>query len=573
MATDLKRLLGLTTLVVGTALLGGCSSDSPSEPNQAPGQPPGSGGGTTTSFVITVTPNPRELVREEGGEALTSQITIQVRRASDGAVPATGTTATVSVDFGVFATGAGDVQSTTVSLVGGSATLIYVAPDSGQGTARITAQLQSSIGQGTISIRDAELVPFFLTNVSPASGADDGGYLVSVNGGGFKSPVQVLVDGVSAEIISVSDSQIQIRVPAARTPVPVGQTRAVTVAVTSEIGLPSQQSASLAQGFVYIGDGVVNVPVIASLTPTSAPRDGGTPITIRGSGFESPVQVLFAAGSNQVEAPIQSVSAGQIVVLTPAARQLGNPPSSTAIVVTVRNLSTGLSATIDQFRYTTTIFVTALSPNEGHYAGGLDVTVFGEGFEAPVQVLFGGVEQTVLSVSGREILVRTRGIQPTTCGLISVASQVTNLGNGESAPGPSFGFFVPTPLITGISPTSVLGAAGGQQATISGGNFEAPVRVMFGDQSASVVSSTSTSIVVIVPALAGGFETEACDDNGDGTEGERFIPTAVDITVTNLVTGCEDVFEGGFLYRPTDTSCRGDVAPDGDGGGGPSGDP
>jgi hypothetical protein len=53
----------------------------------------------------------------------------------------------------------------------------------------------------------------------------------------------------------------------------------------------------------------------------------------------------------------------------------------------------------------------------------------------------------------------------------------------------------------------------------------------------------------------------ACDDNGDGQQGERFVPTSVDVTVTNLGTGCDDTFEGGFTYNPTDTTCRGDAAP------------
>src|SRR5690606_3158668 len=107
------------------------------------------------------------------------------------------------------------------------------------------------------------------------------------------------------------------------------------------------------------------------------------------------------------------VSSGEIEVRSPEARLLGNPPSNQSLTVTVRNLSSGLFGEFaGGFRFANTIIVTAVSPNQGPYQGGTDVTIFGEGFQAPVQVLFGGVEQTVLSVSGRELVVRTRGILP-----------------------------------------------------------------------------------------------------------------------------------------------------------------
>jgi hypothetical protein len=55
------------------------------------------------------------------------------------------------------------------------------------------------------------------------------------------------------------------------------------------------------------------------------------------------------------------------------------------------------------------------------------------------------------------------------------------------------------------------------------------------------------------------FTTEACDDNDDGAQGERFIPTAVDVTVENLATTCTYTFPDGYAYNPSDTSCRNDT--------------
>ncbi len=569
MSLEVKKLLGVAGVAVAT-IVAGCSSDSPTQPTPG-GTPPGSGAPQAT-YTVTVTPNPGELERENPDQVLTSQISVRVIRVNDG-TPPTGGAVSLSVDFGSFDSG---TSSLVLPLSGGTATALYRAPLSGEGTARFTAQFDAFVGSATVLVRNKS--PFFLNFVSPSIGDPAGGYTATVNGGGFKAPVQVTIDNVSSEVISVSSSQIAFRVPASRTPVAAGETRSVTVGVVNEVATPNSQTASLASGFVYALSGSLNRPVLTSVTPNTGPRDGGTPLLIRGTGFESPVQVTFRSSSGQeVEVPVRRVSATEVEVLSPEARLLGNPGNNSGITITVRNLSSGLFGQLaDGFRYASSILVTAVSPNQGHYAGGYDAVIFGEGFQAPVQVLFGGIEQTVLSVSGREILVRVRGVQPSGCTDVTAPVQVVNLATGEAATGPSFLYRVFTPIVTGINPSSVLGGGGGQQATITGANFEAPLRVEFGGQSASVLSSTSTSIQVIVPALAGTFDEVACDDNGDGTEGQRFVNTAVDITVTNLVTGCSDTFTGGFQYRPTDTTCRGDVAPEdpgGGGGGGPSGEP
>ena len=100
--------------------------------------------------------------------------------------------------------------------------------------------------------------------------------------------------------------------------------------------------------------------------------------------------------------------------------------------------------------------------------------------------------------------------------------------------------------------------------TISGQNFSSPVSVVFTHSesfSAGIQSVTSTSVTVLTPAIPNSeLETEACDDNGDGTEGERYIATSFDITVTNLETEGEATFENAYTYTPTNPPCRNDEA-------------
>ncbi len=140
---------------------------------------------------------------------------------------------------------------------------------------------------------------------------------------------------------------------------------------------------------------------------------------------------------------------------------------------------------------------------------------------------------------------------------------VTNIETGDSASGGTFRFIVPEPVISNLSPNSGP-EAGNTAVTISGFNFEPQTRVLFGDQAASIQSGNANQIVVRAPRFTGTFPTQPCDDNGDGTQGQRFQATSVDVRVISLGSTCEDIFQRGYTYTPADTSCRNDNAPAGE---------
>ncbi|HUP66489.1 MAG TPA: IPT/TIG domain-containing protein [Thermoanaerobaculia bacterium] len=66
------------------------------------------------------------------------------------------------------------------------------------------------------------------------------------------------------------------------------------------------------------------------------------------------------------------------------------------------------------------------------------------------------------------------------------------------------------PAITSISP-SIGSPSGGQIVTISGRNFEGPLRVLFGDQLATIVSANENQIVVRAPEIQLGLAEQARD--------------------------------------------------------------
>lgn len=211
-----------------------------------------------------------------------------------------------------------------------------------------------------------------------------------------------------------------------------------SVSVTNASG-----NVTAANIFVYrvvpVGQGAT--PVLYALSPNAGPIEGGTRVTIFGSGFEYPVQVLFG----DREAQVVSSNFNQIVCIAPSIAP-SQPGSPTVVQVQVKNILTGkVSSNTLAYRYGEAMFVSGITPNTGYILGWTPATIYGQGFVAPVQVLVdqGGiqVEAEVLSVSGTSLQVRIppyRGVIGEQCAPVTATIKVTNLGSNLSVTGPTF---------------------------------------------------------------------------------------------------------------------------------------
>ena len=556
-----RILLLALALVLALGGFVGCSDDGPSEPQQTPVAPPG--GGQGVAFNITVTATPDQL--EVGGSS-PSTIRVQVRRVDNGQAPANGTTVGLSTTLGDLQTPGSGIQSTLLSLLNGNAQILLY-PGGNLGGALIRAQLQNSVGQFNLPI--GEVATFFLSFVTPNTGAQQGGEVVEVTGGGIEEPVRVTFDGTPAEILSVNSDRIRVRTPPSTTQVATGTTLPVTVQATVRLNGTDQATDALTNGYVYLPGstppGGVQQPQVFSVTPASGPNEGGTEVTLQGVGFQSPVQVFFGSGATPntftgVEATVLSVSGTQLVVRTPSASGIGQANNNSSVSILVRNLGTGFAGiTNAAFTYGSRVIITSVAPNDIAYSSRSLVTIFGQGFSAPVAVSLGGLAASVVSVTGTEILVRASIPNITNCTDVSGEVRVVNINNGDFGTFPLFTYRAIMPTIFNISPSLGPGATPTAR-TISGINFEDPVRALFGEAAGGVNASSSSSISVTTPTFSM-FDEESCDDDGDGTQGMRFVNTSVDLTVINLLTQCEDILTGGYTFTPSDTSCRGDMGP------------
>lgn len=560
-------------LAVALAGLVACTSDSPSEPDPGPvgpiTPPP------ATQWSISVTASPSQL---EAGSSQSSNVTVQVRRADGGAPPPDLSQVTVTTSLGAFGSPGGP-QTVTLQLTNGQAQTVLF-PGGAEGTATVRAQFDTSAGFANVRI--GARATFFIESIQPSVGNTQGGETVTIHGDGFEEPVRVTFGSATATVLDVRSDRIRVRTPtatAAGADVGVGETEQVNVGVTINVNETDQATDSIPGGFTYTaGGGIPQQPVVFTLDPTHGSNEGGTPIVIRGQGFDQSVQVLFGrnlspTNLNGVEALVQSVTPTQIVVIAPPAQGFGQDNRNQLVDVMVRNKDTGFSVVAaSQYRYGVGLVIASISPDIGPATGGTDVTIFGQGFDEPVNVRLDGILQEVRHVSGTEIVFRTAGITVTSCPasgvVVANGVEVVNLDTGDRVTnnGVSFRYTVPRPQIFGVNPPGP--GSVGSTTTITGQGFASNVRVLFGGagngSAAQITASSPNSITVRVPTPPPGFSfrTEPCDANGDGvSNGTRPAPTPISVTVENLDSaGCVVTLPNAFTLNPTSTTCTGEDA-------------
>ena len=578
-------------LIAAALAAAACSTKSPTEPGSSSvpisPKPPL----PVVTFNITVTANPSHLTI---GSTTGSKITVQAANAQDGTPPPNLTPVTLTTTLGEFNSVGSGLQLVNLQLVGGRAQAVLF-PGASAGTATVGATSPcgtssapavcpspSVFTPGATSVSIGSPGTFFVNSLSPNTGDPAGGLVVTISGGGFLAPVAVSFGGSSAPIKSVSPNAIQVITPPSATPVPVGTTLQVSVTVTNNIGGTLGGSATLTNAFTYVpGGGGIQQPQVFSVNPASGTNDGGTQVTIVGQGFVAPVQVFFGSGGstatfNGIEATVQSVTATQIIVVSPPARGFGQDNTNQLVSILVKNTGSGF-ATIDgaAFKYGSKVLITSLAPTTTVFNQPIKVTVFGQGFADPVAVSLAGIVAQVLSTSGTEIQVLSGVPNVSTCSNITGPVHVANINNGDTADGPTFTYLVPKPEVFSVcalvDPSQCNGQCNAPQGPQGGrtvlkitGSFADPGgdQVLLGQQAAFPASgcqSTTSTLFVTTPQFSGTFPTQPCTKGG--TQGTMNIGASVSLTVNDAVTSCTATIQGAFTYEPDDTMCHTTVTP------------
>ena len=309
-------------------------------------------------------------------------------------------------------------------------------------------------------------------------------------------------------------------------------------------------------------------PTITGVTPNIGRPTGGETVRITGTNFRGPVKVLFRFPNAiaPTEVTVAQSTETFIDVITPGVN-LGVAQQLVADIIVLTQAGTASENRVERTgaftfrseRLTPSVF--SVTPNSGPVTGGTRVSILGEGFQEPVQVLFDTAEARVLNVKFNEILVDTPAARDTPddgAGPVLGAVPVTvrNL-NSQTSSTLAGGFnYKSAIVITGVT----LSSAGDlTRMTIDGNGFVSPVIVVVrtaqGDIGLGQISVTGTRIVATVPRIvptncAAPLEGPVVVTNvvnGDSALGPVFrfaipIPTIVDISPSSVTVGVNSTF-------------------------------
>ncbi len=250
--------------------------------------------------------------------------------------------------------------------------------------------------------------PPTVTEVSPTEGPSKGGTVVTITGTGFVSGAHVTIGSAAKSVNVVSSTEI--------TAVTSATAPGSDEVVVSEVNGTSSGGPS----YTYLPP-----PHVSEVSPAEGPSAGGTPVTIKGSGFLAGATVTIGSAATSVHV----VSGTEITAVTSATA----PGASEVVVSDAKGTSSGGPS----YTYLPPPHVSEVSPAEGPSAGGTPVTIKGSGFLAGATVTIGSAATSVHVVSGTEITAVTSATAP---GADEVVVADTN---GTSSAGPSFTYVAP----------------------------------------------------------------------------------------------------------------------------------
>jgi uncharacterized repeat protein (TIGR01451 family) len=530
-------------VLLGLALVGAatwfCSSDAPG-PTPPKTVSPGPNGASALQIrLFTSNANP------VAGTCTLLQAVVTL----NGANAPDGTGVAFSTDLSTSSFQQNGLPLISVVTQGGTTTTALCSTGAGLATVRATSTIGSETGTATIQIafQPSPQVAPFLTFCAPSFGPPAGGTTLVVNGGRFfgdptTTRATFTAAGITREalVTAVTATAVTLVTPA----FPEASSPSVPVAITVTFGTKTTSPVTLSLPNCFsFGTATPATPTITALLPSSGSNDGNTIVTIIGSGFVAPLQVFFGV----VEAQVLSVSFNQIIVQTPPASGAGLPNLNASVTVRVHEVTSGLDASLaNAFRFVTKAQITSANNTLQRVDQPFTpVTIFGQGFLAPVAVTLAGIPAKVISVSATELLVLPGTPFLTACADLSGPIIMNNINSGDSATGPTFTYQVAItkPLITSVSPSV---GSPGTTVTISGSNLGNITSVTFGTRPAPIVSVTNGAIVVTVPD--NGATAPACPA-GTPAGTPLNVGTAVDVTVTSALTACSATVAGAFQYQ------------------------
>jgi hypothetical protein len=237
-----------------------------------------------------------------------------------------------------------------------------------------------------------QTVELRVDSIDPAKGMTLGGETVTIYGEGFQPGTAVMFDGSAGLFTFVlGPDRINVTTP----PHPPGLANVTII-------LPDERIVVLENGFLYY-----NNVSITEVNPAQGPAAGGSPITVKGSGFSADTKLLVG---DSLAINTEVVDDGTILALTP-----GGEPGPVDVFVSNES---GIGKLKDGYLFTDAPRIDTIVPTAGPVAGGQTVTFTGAGFVEPLEVRFGMEISTQLNIHSAKIMEVTT--PPGTEGMVDI---------------------------------------------------------------------------------------------------------------------------------------------------------
>jgi hypothetical protein len=316
-----------------------------------------------------------------------------------------------------------------------------------------------------------------LTRIDPESGTTAGGTEVMIEGSGFTAPASVTIGIKAYDVRVVNEGEIT----AITSPHAAGSEQVV---VSDDNG-----ESTIGPSYTY-----TTPPTVTSIDPTSGTSQGGTTVTIEGSGFVAPATVTIGG---ETLAPTV-VNEGEITAVT--TKHLVGPAE--VVVVDAK----GRSTEGPSYRYVNPPpKVTSIDPESGSTEGGTTVKIEGSGFVAPATVTIGGEPHEAKVENEGEISYTTSAHEA------GPQEVIVSDANGTSSGGPDYTFLAPSTVMSttpgagttagGLSftPESSGGAGTGSSGVLSTKTSAPPPPVLGVSGNVAPVSGT---VLVLLPGAS-----------------------------------------------------------------------
>ncbi len=333
-----------------------------------------------------------------------------------------------------------------------------------------------------------------ITSVAPGAGPLVGGTPVRIFGTNFDPAAVLLFDGVQPPSLQFVDAtELRFTTP------PSATAGSVALTVLNPDGLGD----TLPNAFTYAAP-TSPPPTISSVVPSQGPEAGGNTITLTGSNFSANGQ-WFIDG-----APLASAATISSTLVTAQA------PSHAPGLVGVSYVGPDgqVASKLNAYEFLPAPKLTSLQPSLGGVAGGSQLTAIGDNFKVGMQIWFGPIQGSVLTVSSPSTATVQTPPRPIH-GFVDV--RVVNPDGQEHTLVDGYEYLAVPELTSVWPPTGP--TTGGTLVEVDGSGLHTGSKIFFGANEATAVYFDSFNrVYALTPANPALLTVDVKVVNPDGEE-------------------------------------------------------